>query len=163
MKLSEGGPRFPGMDDNQFPPEEAPPPHLSLDRQLTVGGTQFLITASGSGGRRIDLAVVACDADGRVVSELSGGISPADLPAVTDVLTSTLSGLVALHERGRPASPAGGVRRPNQGARWHPEDDARLVERFRAGVGERALMDEFGRSRGGIRARLEHLGEVPAA
>jgi len=149
------------MDDNQYPPEEAPPPHISIDRQLHVGDTQFLITASGRSGRRIDLAVVACDRDGRVVSEISGGISPADLPAVTEVLTSTLAGLVALHPEHR--SPvASGRRRPNHGVRWTADDDTRLIERHREGAPERDLMAEFGRSRGGIRARLEHLGEVPA-
>ena len=151
------------MDDNQYPPEEAPPPHISLDRHLTVGDTQYLITASGSGGRRIDLAVVACDREGRVVSELSGGISPADLPAVTDVLTSTLAGLVALHPEHRVAarSPGRG-RRPNHGARWTADDDAHLIERHRQGAADKDLMAEFGRSRGGIRARLEHLGVLPA-
>jgi hypothetical protein len=151
------------MDDNQYPPEEAPPPHISLDRHITVGDTQYLITASGSGGRRIDLAVVACDREGRVVSEISGGISPADLPAVTDVLTATLTGLVALHPEHRvPARPPGRGRRPNHGARWTADDDARLIERYRQGAADKDLMAEFGRSRGGIRARLEHLGVLPA-
>jgi hypothetical protein len=151
------------MDDNQYPPEEAPPPHINLDRHLTIGDTQYLITASGSGGRRIDLAVVACDRDGRVVSEISGGISPADLPIVTDVLASTLAGLVALHPEHRPpARPPGRGRRPNHGARWTADDDARLIERFRQGAADKDLMAEFGRSRGGIRARLEHLGALPA-
>jgi hypothetical protein len=150
------------MDDNQYPPEEAPPPHITLDRHLTIGDTQYLITASGSGGRRIDLAVVACDREGRVVGELSGGISPADLPAVTDVLTATLAGLVALHPEHRvPARPPGRERRPNHGARWTADDDARLIERYRQGAADRDLMAEFGRSRGGIRARLEHLGVLP--
>ena len=144
------------MDDNRYLPEEAEPPHLTIDRHVTVGDTQFLITASGSGGRRIDLAVVACDREGRVVSEISGGISPTDLPSVADVVCATLSGLVALHT----LSPAPPGRRPNHGARWTDEDDARLIERYRAGASRRDLMDEFGRSRGGIRARLIHLGEL---
>jgi hypothetical protein len=144
------------MDDNRYLPEEAEPPYLTIDRHLTVGDTQFLITASGSGGRRIDLAVVACDREGRVVSEISGGISPTDLPAVADVVTATLSSLVALHM----LSPAPRARRLNHGARWTDEDDARLIERHRAGASQRELMEEFGRSRGGIRARLIHLGEL---
>ena len=147
------------MDDNEYLPGEPPPPHVAVDRQVVVGDTQFLITASGHGGGRIDLAVVGCDRAGRVVSEISGGISPRDLPAMTDVLTSTLAGLVALHEQHR----VGRRRRPNHGVRWRPEEDARLAERFRAGAGLRELMEEFGRSRGGIRARLEHLGLIDAA
>jgi hypothetical protein len=144
------------MDDNRYLPEEAEPPHITIDRHLIVGDTQFLITASGTGGRRIDLAVVACDREGRVVSEISGGISPTDLPSVADVVSATLAGLVALHTM----APAASARRLNHGARWTDEDDARLIERHRQGATQRELMDEFGRSRGGIKARLIHLGEM---
>ncbi|HET6533028.1 MAG TPA: hypothetical protein VFH03_20760 [Actinoplanes sp.] len=144
------------MDDNRYLPEEADPPHITIDRHLIVGDTQFLITASGTGGRRIDLAVVACDREGRVVSEISGGISPTDLPSVADVVSATLAGLVALHT----VTPTRAGRRLNHGARWTDEDDARLIERHRQGATQRELMDEFGRSRGGIRARLIHLGEL---
>jgi hypothetical protein len=150
------------MDDNENLSVPPPPPHVAIDRQVVVGETQFLVTASGSGARRIDLAVVGCDRDGRVVSEISGGISPRDLPAMTDVVTSTLAGLVALHEQHR-AAPAAARRRPNHGVRWRPEEDARLAARHRAGAGMRELMEEFGRSRGGIRARLEHLGLIDAS
>ncbi len=150
------------MDDNEHLSGAVPPPHIAIDRQVVVGDTHFLITASGSGGRRIDLAVVGCDRDGLVVSEISGGISPRDLPAVADVMTSTLAGLVALHEPHRPVTPAG-RRRPNHGARWSPQEDDRLIARYRAGAAQRELMDEFGRSRGGIRARLEHLGLIETA
>lgn len=152
---------FTDMDDNEYLPGEPSPPHVAVDRQVIVGDTQFLITASGRGGGRIDLAVVGCDRDGRVVSEISGGIAPRDLPAMTDVLTSTLAGLVALHEEHR-GSRRALRRRPNHGVRWRPEEDARLAERHRAGASQRQLMEEFGRSRGGIRARLEHLGLIEA-
>ena len=155
-KLSGGSPRLLDMNDNRYLPEEAEPPLITIDRHLTVGDTQFLITASGSGGRRIDLAVVACDREGRVVSEISGGISPADLPSVADVVSATLAGLVALHTM----SPAQRGRHLNHGARWTDEDDTRLIERHRQGATQKELMDEFGRSRGGIRARLIHLGEI---
>jgi hypothetical protein len=142
------------MDNNRHLPAEAEPPHLTIDRHFTVGDTQFLITASGT--RRIDLAVVACDREGRVVSEISGGISPADLPSVADVVTATLAGLVALHT----VTPGRGGRPLNHGARWTAEDDARLIERHRQGARQKELMAEFGRSRGGIRSRLIHLGEI---
>jgi hypothetical protein len=140
--------------------EETQQPHLALDRQVTVGDHQYLITASGGVARRIDLAVVGCDREGRVVSEISGGISPDDLPALADVLTSTLASLVAL----RPSHPEPAPRRrpPNQGLAWTADDDERLVERHREGATEKQLMEEFGRSRGGIRARLDRLGETTA-
>lgn len=149
-----------GMDENEFPREEAPLPHLSLDRQVTVGATEYLITATDSGASRIDLAIVACDRDGRVVSEICGGISPNDLPAVADVLSSTLAGLVALRQSHRVIPQR--VRPPNQGAGWTAEDDARLLARHRDGATDRQLATELGRTRGGIRLRLERLGAIPA-
>jgi hypothetical protein len=57
-----------------------------------------------------------------------------------------------------PAAPA--KRHPNQGVRWSAEDDDRLAARYQAGATPKELMAEFGRSRGGITARLEHLGLV---
>ena len=144
------------------PPAEVPQqPHLALDRQLTVGEHQYLVTASGGGARRIDLALVGCDSEGRVVSEISGGISPDDLPAMADVLTTTLAGLVALRAPQPPPPPR--RRPPNQGLAWTADDDERLIERHREGATAKQLMDEFGRSRGGIRARLERLGEITPA
>ncbi|MEV6632087.1 hypothetical protein AB0M54_15185 [Actinoplanes sp. NPDC051470] len=147
------------MDDNRYPPPEAPPPELSLERQITVGHTQFLITATGAPDTRIDLAVVGCDRDGRVLSEISGGISRGELPAMAEVLTSTLAGLVALHTQHHRVT-ARRRRAANHGARWSPGDDERLLARHREGASRRELSDEFGRSPAGIRARLEHLGEV---
>jgi hypothetical protein len=147
------------MDENRYPPLEPPPPDLSLERQFTVGDTQFLITATGAVDTRIELAVVGCDSDGRVLSEISGGISRSDLPLVAEVLTSTLAGLVALHTPHHRVA-ASRRRAANHGARWRPDDDERLVARHRAGASRRELSDEFGRSPAGIRARLEHLGEL---
>jgi hypothetical protein len=100
-------------------------PHLALDRQLTVGENQYLVTASGGGARRIDLALVGCDSEGRVVSEISGGISPDDLPAVADVLATTMAGLVALRAPQPPPAPR--RRPPNQGLAWTADDDERLI------------------------------------
>jgi hypothetical protein len=48
----------------------------------------------------------------------------------------------------------------NQGVRWTDEDDQLLITRHRAGARPKQLMEEFGRSRGGITARLEHLGLI---
>jgi hypothetical protein len=61
-----------------------------------------------------------------------------------------------------PPPPDRQSRYPNQGARWTPEADQRLIARYREGARPRDLMEEFGRSNGGIRARLEYLGELPA-
>ena len=122
---------------------------------MTAGPIRYHLTAAGDGDAPIDIVLAGRDAEGRVLSSLTGEIRPVDLAAVTELLTSTLAGLVAVRQ------PPAARRRPgNQGVRWSAADDERLVERFRAGISERELMAEFGRTRGGIRARLEHLGEV---
>ncbi len=137
---------------------------ITLDRRVVLGEVDYQVTAFPTEDRRIDLCIVSSDGDGRVVSEISGGIDPADLSGLTDVLTSTLAGLIAMTQpppsaRIPPATGQPG-RSPNQGARWTPEDDERLVTRYRAGARMRDLMDEFGRTQGGVRARLEFLGEL---
>ncbi|MFG1608452.1 hypothetical protein [Actinoplanes sp. NPDC049265] len=147
------------MDENRYQPPEAPLPDLSLERQITIGDTQFLITATGGIDTRINLAVVGCDRDGRVLSEISGGISRANLPMLAEALSSTLAGLVALHGQHHRATVR--RRRPaNHGVRWRRADDEHLIARHRDGASRRELADEFGRSPAGIRARLEHLGEL---
>jgi hypothetical protein len=159
------------METNEYPPETDLRPHLSLERQLTVGPHVYQLTAAGTGDERIGLTLVGWNAAGEVVSEISGGISPADLTPVADALTSTLAGLAALRRRrlstaAPPAAPgpatAPAKRHRNQGVRWSTEDDERLTERFRAGASTKELMAEFGRSRGGIVSRLEHLGLIAA-
>ncbi|MET0417201.1 MAG: hypothetical protein ABW022_14410, partial [Actinoplanes sp.] len=122
---------------------------ITLDRRLVIGETDYQVTAFPTEDHRIDLCIVSSDGDGQVVSEISGGISPADLTPLTDVLTSTLAGLIAMTQtpfsvRAAPPPDRRG-RYPNQGARWTPEDDDRLVARYRAGARPRELMEEFGR------------------
>jgi hypothetical protein len=131
-------------------------PQVALDRRVTTGSVKYHITAAGAGDDPIDIALAGRDPDGTVVSTVSAEIRPADLVAVADLVTTTLAGLVAVHGPQPARRPPG-----NRGARWTAEDDARLVERFRAGDGTTVLMAEFGRSRGGIQARLEHLGQLP--
>jgi hypothetical protein len=136
---------------------------ITLDRRVVVGETDYQVTAFPTDDHRIELCIVSSDGDGHVVSEISGGLSAPDLPGVTDVLTSTLAGLIAMTRPvgGRPAAPPEQRgRHPNQGIRWSPADDDHLVARFRAGARSRDLTAELGRSPGGIRARLEHLGEL---
>jgi hypothetical protein len=136
--------------------------HVAIDRHLTTGSISYHITAAGDDEQPIELVIAGRDQDGQVVTSLTGEIRPADLPAVTDLVSSTLAGLVAVRSPGAPAA----RRRPGKhGIRWTPEDDERLLTRFREGINEKDLMAEFDRTRGGIRSRLEHLGEIqpPAA
>jgi hypothetical protein len=149
------------MDDNEHLPDDDRRPHLALERHLTVGRHVYQLTASGTGEDRVNLTVVGWNPGGEVVSELSGGISPDDLTAVADALTSTLAGLGTLRrQRLKPAKPEPARRHPHQGARWSATDDERLVTRFREGASPKVLMEEFGRSRGGINSRLVHLGLI---
>lgn len=137
---------------------------ITLDRRLVLGDTDYQVTAFPADDHRIDLCIVSSDPEGRMISELNAGLSPADLRTLTDVLTSTLAGLIAMTEpppappRTAPPDPAG--RHPNRGTRWLPADDERLLTRFRAGAGPRDLTTEFGRSRNAIRARLERLSAL---
>lgn len=137
---------------------------ITLDRRLVLGEIDYQVTAFPTDDHRIDLCIVSSDGDGQVVSEISGGLSPIDLVALTDVLTSTLAGLIAmtrppLSARATPPPERRG-RHPNQGVRWSPADDERLRARYRSGARLRDLSAEFGRSNGGIRARLEYLDEL---
>ncbi|MEV4350682.1 hypothetical protein AB0J83_40005 [Actinoplanes sp. NPDC049596] len=147
------------MNDTDF--RTAP---ITLDRRLTLGDTDYQVTTYPTETERFDLCIVSSDHDGNVVSEISADIVPSDLAGLTDVLTSTLAGLLAMTHPGPGARdappPDRRNRHPNQGVRWTPADDERLLTRYREGARPRDLMAEFGRSNGGIRARLELLGEL---
>ena len=110
------------MENNEYAPESDRRPHLSLERHLTVGPHTYQLTASGTGDEHITLSLVGWNETGAVVSEISGGISPRDLPAVADVLTSTLAGLLAVHRQHRAPGP-GPRRRPRHGVPRPPVED----------------------------------------
>ncbi len=136
---------------------------ITLDRRLQIGGTDYQVTVFPTEDQRLDLCIVSSDDDGRVVSEISGSIAPGDLAGLTEVLASTLAGLIAMTGTRAPGTarpPAQRGRAPNRGARWAPADDERLRERYRGGAGQAELAAELGRTTGGVRARLEHLGEI---
>jgi hypothetical protein len=147
------------MNDTEL--QSAP---ITLDRRLVLGDIDYQVTAFPTDDHRIDLCIVSSDPDGQVVSEISGGLAPADLTGLTDVLTSTLAGLIAMTRPSlssrTPPHAGGRSRSPNQGARWTGSDDDRLRARYRTGARRRELATEFGRSPGAIRARLERLGEL---
>ncbi|WP_433302300.1 SANT/Myb-like DNA-binding domain-containing protein [Actinoplanes sp. CA-030573] len=150
---------------NDTPLQQSP---ITLDRRLLLGETDYQVTAFPTEDHRIDLCIVSTDGDGQVISEISGGLAPHDLAPLTDVLTSTLAGLIAMTQpppSTRPAPPPDRRgRHPNQGARWTPEDDAALTTLFRSHPHPRLrdLATRFGRSPTAIRARLDRLAELPA-
>jgi hypothetical protein len=137
---------------------------ITLDRRLVLGEIDYQVTAFPTDDHRIDLCIVSSDGEGHVVSEICGGIAPSDLTGLTDVLTSTLTGLIAMTRPPLSSRTPSATRRdrpPNQGIRWSDDDDTCLITRYRAGARLRDLTDEFGRTAGGIRARLEFLGVLP--
>ncbi|GIE84688.1 hypothetical protein [Actinoplanes regularis] len=137
---------------------------ITLDRRLLLGETDYQVTVFPTEDQRLDLCIVSSDRDGRVISEISGSLAPGDLAGLTEVLASTLAGLIAMTGIPGPGSaraPAQRGRAPNRGARWELADDERLRERYHEGAGQAELAAELGRTTGGVRARLEHLGEIP--
>lgn len=52
---------------------------------------------------------------------------------------------------------------PNVGKPWTPDDDAALLAAFDAGTAPAQLAGRFGRTRTGIRARLERYGRLQPA
>ena len=68
---------------------------------------------------------MSSDGDGQMVSEISGGLAPTDLVGLTDVLASTLAGLIAMtqpalvhpHARHHPSNAAATPTRAPAGAR----------------------------------------------
>src|SRR3954463_4408022 len=127
------------MDDNHYPPDDDHRPHLNIERRLTVGPHVYQLTAAGRGDAPIGLTLVGWNASGEVVSEISGGISPADLAPVAEALTSTLAGLATLRRQRLSPSASRAAPGPlpkrhrNQGVRWSAADDERLTARHRAG------------------------------
>jgi hypothetical protein len=69
---------------------------ITLDRRLMLGDTDYQVTAFPTDDHRIDLCIVSTDPEGHVISELSAGLTPTDLPNMANILTSTLAGLIAM-------------------------------------------------------------------
>ena len=95
------------MDDDEYPFANHDRPHLSVERRLAVGPHVYRLCASGRGDERIGVSLVGWNASGEVVSEISGGIPPADLAPVAQALTSTLAGLATLRRQDLTSAPSG--------------------------------------------------------
>jgi hypothetical protein len=152
------------MDVAECFSEEVPTTHIDLRRRLSTGGRHYEISAAGTDDDRIALLIVGRDGEGAVLTEVAGEVPPEDLPAVTDLLTTTLAGLVSLSrdpaELRMSAVARKRKRHPNAGARWTADDQVRLVQRHHEGASVEELMRELGRNRGGILSRLVQLGEL---
>ncbi len=160
--------------DDWSPLEETDPPHIDLRRRVCVSGRSYEVSACGGGYEPVAVRLTGRNAGGFIVTDLRGDVLPQDLIDVAELLQVTLEGVAtatrrdgAWQPRGDPDVPArpgvwpppGVELPPNAGAKWTDEDLARLVERHRAGATVTELMAEFGRTDGGIRSRLQMLGE----
>lgn len=153
------------MDVDEWLPEEALRDQTRIHRQIRRNGRIYELTASATADERLALEFSSCNDDGELISHLGGEIPPEDLMVAADVLQAVLRGLASIYgtpEDSRAYTVAQKrLRHPNAYAKWTEEEEGRLRERFRAGATIAQLSKEFGRVEGGIRSRLERLGELP--
>ncbi|PKW15069.1 hypothetical protein [Saccharopolyspora spinosa] len=145
---------------------------MDFSNEVRVGQHTYGVTAKGEPGIADQPATVAmeftgADADGRVVAEGNLLIAVDGLGDVNAFLAQTLGGLAALHAPWTPGRGRSRPRPPNAGRPWTETDGERLRERWLGSVGETAnrligeLAEEFGRTRGAVRAQLPRLGCDP--
>lgn len=110
------------------------------------------------------------DPDGRIVAEGNLLIGVTGLPETSSFLSQTLEGLAALHGRrsARRTTARSRSRPPNAGQPWTEEDGERLRQRWMESPAATAaheliaeLAEEYGRTRGAIRAQVSRLGCDP--
>jgi hypothetical protein len=102
------------------------------------------------------LEVLSALAEG--IDPISGDRLPAIClePAIADALQVAVAALRArVQQRARRARLPANVGKP-----WRPEDDAALLAAWAAGEALEALAQRFGRTRVGIRSRLERHGRL---
>ncbi|MBM0203794.1 hypothetical protein JNW90_12225 [Micromonospora sp. STR1s_5] len=108
---------------------------------------------------QIDVRV--SDGSGAMLGQLSGAVDVDDVAASGRAVASLLGAVAAALGQGTVVErlSVSEVRRrhPNAYEPWHPEDDARLTERYETGASIKTLADEFGRQTGGILSRLKRL------
>ncbi|WP_190817607.1 hypothetical protein [Saccharopolyspora pogona] len=142
---------------------------MDFSNEVRVGQHTYGVTAKGepvSSGQPATVAVefTGADADGRVVAEGNLLIAVDGLGDAKAFLAQTLDRLAALHVPWTAAHGRSRPRPPNAGRPWTEPDGERLRERWLGSVGETAsrlieeLAEEFGRTRGAVRAQLPRLG-----
>jgi hypothetical protein len=141
-----------------------------LHQRLTVRDRVYDVDLQITDDDRIEVDFVSCDADGQLVSHLSGVVPADDLPAAGKVISELLT--QAAERLGvRPAELRGyslaEVRRNYANARapWTEDLEAALLSRYHAGASVEAIAADFGRNHGAVVARLRKLGatvDVPA-
>ncbi|MFI0463671.1 hypothetical protein ACH347_06285 [Saccharopolyspora sp. 5N102] len=145
---------------------------MDFRNEVRVGQHIYGVTAKSEPASEDQPATVAveftgADADGRVVAEGNLLIAVDGLGDANAFLAQTLDGLAALHSPWATGRGRSRPRPPNAGRPWTEADGERLRERWLSSVGETAsrligeLGEEFGRTRGAVRAQLPRLGCDP--
>lgn len=138
-----------------------------LLREVTDGQRHCQLSTSVGPDGRWEFSLLSSDPGGQVLTDLSGHIAPDDVALVLRTLPLELATMgswlqpFAAAETVAPAIAERRKRYPNHLVKWSDSDDARLVERHRAGASLPDLGKEFGRSTGAVTARLVKLGELP--
>jgi hypothetical protein len=135
-----------------------------LQLKMTNDDRHYDLTLTAVDGGAHQVEVTGVDANGEQFAELKGTLPTVDLKQISKLLASAISNL----PRATTTSPTLDQRRAkhsNSHQPWTAEDDQRLRERAASpGVSIKALMQELGRSRAAIEARLTRLRidiEVP--
>ncbi|MFE3456462.1 hypothetical protein ACFXKD_02880 [Nocardiopsis aegyptia] len=139
-------------------PEAADEPER-VQVAFEVNGARWELVAEPTGDGRLAVDALGSDGDGEIHTRLEG-VVPADHLACVGRLFLDAAEHAAAPGPGEPhRTQAAQVERerrkhPNAYAPWSQEDDARLAARVNEGASVADLMEEFGRGRGAIQARL---------
>ncbi|TQL79379.1 hypothetical protein FB566_4980 [Stackebrandtia endophytica] len=142
--------------------------HQTEVRQtVEIAGRTYDITATTTQNGRVRIEVVAVDADGQIISQLTGDIPLEDLSPITTVVSRLLTAASVLNlDEPLPGDTLESANHvltrqyPNVGKRWESIDDELLVAQYNAGTSIRELAKVFGRKPGGIRSRLIKHGLI---
>src|SRR5262245_23512410 len=138
------------MDESGWLPDEADEPTTNVRRRFVDGGRCHEIMI-GVAHESAAVRVHITEPGGRLVGEVSGEIPAAALTVVSELIGDAMSAAGRAHggtgSASRPSSPE--AKRPklrNQGARWTPDEEALLAERFTDGDTVEELHGEFRRA-----------------
>ncbi|HKE66734.1 MAG TPA: hypothetical protein VKB59_19070 [Micromonosporaceae bacterium] len=154
------------MDESGWLPDEADEPTTNVRRRFVDGGRchEIMISVAHEAAA---VRVHITEPGGRLVGEVSGEIPAVALTIVGELIGDGMFAAGRAHggtgSNARSDKPD--AKRPklrNQGARWTPDEEALLAERFSAGATIAELRGEFGRTDTSIRARLVQLNLLPA-
>jgi hypothetical protein len=137
-------------------------PAQSLIREVTGADRTCQISATPAPDGRWEFSLITNDADGQVLTDLTGMVAPDDVELILSALPMEIATMGiwggpprAVVERRR--------KHPRLYTKWTEEHEAYLVERFREGASCTEIAEELGRTVGGVKARLVRLGQLTPA